>query len=604
MIRVTDYITKRLVEHGATHVFMISGGGAMYLVDSVGRQKGLTYTCPHHEQAAAIAAEGYARASGKLGVAVVTTGPGGTNTITGVTGQWLDSLPCLYISGQVRLETTIAACPQIRLRQLGDQEINIVDVVKPITKYAVMVQDPHKIKYHLDKAIYLATHGRPGPVWIDVPLCIQAAMIDEDQLEEYDSKEDELLFDVNLIRAQVKDLIARFEQCSRPVLLAGQGIRLAGATGLFEKLVAKLNVPVLTSIGGNDSIWSDHPLFFGRPGICGDRVGNMVLQNSDLFLSIGSRLGIRVTSYNYDAFARGAFRAMVNIDEAELQKPTLRCNMAIHSDAGLFIEEMLCQLGKKSIEKKKEWLKWCGGCRKSLPGILDDNPRNPKFVNFYVFADELFKQLKKDDLVVTGNGTAYTATYQIMRIKKGMRVFANQGCASMGYDLPAAVGASFARNKGPVVLITGDGSIQMNIQELQTIAFHKLPIKVFVLNNGSYLSIRITQDAYFDGRHIASCPEGGVCCPDICKIAKGYGIKSIKIKNEKNLPSVLKEILHLSGPVICEIMMDPSQTLYPKLSSERKPDGRLISKPLEDMYPFLDRELFRKTMIIKPLHED
>lgn len=603
MIKLSDYLIEKLVECGVKDVFMISGGGAMHLNDSVGRCKDINYICNHHEQACAMAAEGYARATGKIGVVIVTSGPGGTNTLTGVIGQWLDSIPVLYISGQVKYETTIESCRNLGLRQLGDQEINIVDIVRPVTKYAVMVRDPLKIRYHLEKAIYLMTHGRPGPVWLDIPLDIQASMINKKSLPAYDPKEDEIHFDNHLLRRQVKDLLSRIRKAERPVILAGHGIRLAGAVEPFIKLVNKLNIPILTAICGHDLIWSDHRLFFGRPGVCGDRPGNIILQNSDFFLSVSARLGLRQISYNYKAFARQAFRAMVDIDESELKKPTLSLHMRVHADARMFIEEMLRQLGDREIKPKHKWLEWCEERKRVLPSIFQDNSNNPKYVNFYVFADVLFKLLKSGSLVVTGNGTAYTGTFQIMHLKKGVRVFTNQGCASMGYDLPAAIGACFARKKKPLVLITGDGSIQFNIQELQTIVFHKLPIKIFVLNNNGYLAIRTTQDTYFKGRYFASCPEGKVTLPDICRVAKAYGLKTAKIINKKNLSNKISQILNTPGPVICEVRMDPKQTLYPKLSSERKPDGSLVSKPLEDMYPFLSREEFKRNMIIKPLED-
>lgn len=603
MVKVSDYIIQRLVDYGIKHIFLITGGGAMHLVDSIGRNKKIEYTCNHHEQASAIAAEGYTRAGGGVGVVVVTSGPGGTNTLTGVIGQWLDSIPCLYISGQVKRETTIKDCPELKLRQLGDQEINIIDIVRPVTKYAEMVMDVNKIGYHLDKAIYLAKHGRPGPVWLDIPLDIQAAMVDVSKLVKYNSEEDKIKFDIALMRKQIRELLSRIKKSTRPVLLAGHGIRLSAAVGQFNQLIKMLNIPVLTTINGNDLIYSNHPLFFGRPGICGDRPGNIIMQNSDLFLSIGARLGVRQISYNYKAFARGAYRVMVDIDISELNKPTLDMHMKIHADARIFIEEMLRQIDNRKIKVKREWLDWAKERRNTLPNILNDNSSNPRYVNSYVFTDELFKQLSSGDIVVTGNGTAYTSTYQIMKIKKGVRVFSNQGCASMGYDLPAAIGACFAREKKPVVLITGDGSIQMNIQELQTIVSHKLPIKIFVLNNKGYLAIRATQDTYFRGRYYASCGRGGVSCPDICRIAGAYGIASMKVHTEKKLIKAINKVLAIKGPVVCEIFMDPKQTLFPKLSSEVKLDGRLVSRPLEDMYPFLDRKKFINHMIVKPLEE-
>ena len=604
MIKLSDYIFKRLAEFGVKDLFMISGGGAMHLVDSAGRNKRLHYYCPHHEQAAAIAAEGYARASGKMGVVVVTSGPGGTNTLTGVIGQWLDSIPCLYLSGQVKYETTIASQPKLKLRQLGDQEINIVDIVKPVTKYAVMVTDPRTIRYHLERAVYLASHGRPGPVWLDIPLNVQAAMIEEAELRAYDPGEDEIKIDRAQLKSQVAAVVARLRSAKRPVLLAGHGIRLAGAVKELDRVIKQLGIPVVTAICGHDLVPSADPLFFGRPGICGDRLGNFVLQNSDLLLTVGARLGVRQISYGYDSFARGAYKILVDIDPAELEKPTLKVDLPIRADAGLFLGELLRQLADGPLPEKRQWLGWCREQRQTVPSVLADNPANPKFVNSYVFADELFRRLKAGDVVVTGNGTAYTSTFQAMKIPRGVRVIANQGCASMGYDLPAALGASLARGKKPVVLVTGDGSIQMNLQELQTIMTYRLPVKIFVLNNRGYLAIRLTQDTYFDGRHFASGPRGGVICPDIIKVGRAYGFKTLRLRTGRGLAGGIERVLRARGPVICELMMDPAQTLYPKLSSEVKPDGRLVSKPLEDMYPFLPRDEFRRHMLIGPWEQE
>ena len=603
MVKLSDWIFAFLAQKDIKHAFMLPGGGAMHLVDSLGRSRDIEYLCPRHEQAAAMAAEGYYRASNRIAAVVVTTGPGGTNTLTGVIGQWLDSIPCIYISGQLKRKTIISACPELRLRQYGDQEINIVDIVKPVTKYAVTVMEPERIKYHLEKALYIATHGRPGPVWLDMPLDVQASMIDESKLVEYDASEDEIVFDKRLIKEQVCELVSRIKSSERPVLMAGYGVRIAGADKLFLKLVEKLKAPVLTAICGHDLIWSDHPLFFGRPGICGDRVGNMVLQNCDFFLSIGARLGIRQNGYNSEAFARAAYRAMVDIDRAELHKPTLFPHMRVHADAKLFIEEMLTQVGNVQLQTNGQWLDWCRERKSTLPSVLQDNPSNCEYVNSYAFGDVLFKLLEPGSLVVTGNGTAYTGTFQIMNLKKDVRVFTNQGCAAMGYDVPAAIGACIARNRGPVILITGDGSIQMNIQELGTIAFHKLPIKIFVLNNEGYLAQRITQDTYFEGRYTGSDRKDGVYYPNISRVAEAFGLETAKLDNENNLANKIQQVLDTQGPVLCEVFMDPKQTLYPKLSSEVKPDGTMVSKPLEDMYPFLPREEFKKSMIIKPYEE-
>jgi len=578
---------------------MIAGGGAMHLNDSFGTCPGLEYICFQHEQAAAIAAEGYYRSSGRMPVVNVTSGPGGTNTLTGVIGQWLDSIPAIYISGQVKQETTISACPDLYLRQLGDQEINIVDIVRPVTKYAHMVRKTKEIGYHLRKAYYLATHGRPGPVWLDIPLDIQGAYLDEAELISYNPDEDALQIDQSVWHRQLADLFERIKQAKRPVVMAGHGIRLAGATDEFLHVVERLGVPVVTAICGHDLIPSDHPLYFGRPGICGDRLGNFVVQNSDLLIAIGARLGIRQISYNYSGFAPDAYHVMVDIDLAELKKPTLRIDMPIHADAKDFLDQMLLCCNETPIAQKTEWLEWCRNGKGTLPEIISENVHRKEFINSYEFADLLFKQLPENAVVVTGNGTAYTGTFQVMKIKKGVRVFTNQACASMGYDVPAAIGAAIADPEKKVILITGDGSIQLNIQELETIVAYRLPIKIFVLNNDGYLAIRTTQDAYFEGRHIGSDRSGKLFLADILKIAGAFGIPSERISGNDLLSINIKNILNTSGPIFCEVMMDPKQTLYPKLSSSVGNDGKMISSSLENMFPFLDSATYQSHMVKK-----
>jgi len=603
MIKLSDYIINTLLDHGIKHVFMISGGGAMHLVDSLGKNKKLSYLCPHHEQAAAIAAEGYSRTSGKMGVVVVTSGPGGTNTITGVIGQWLDSVPCLYLSGQVKQETTIAPYPKLGLRQLGDQEINIVDIVRPVTKYAVMVRDPKTIRYYLEKAIYLATHGRPGPVWLDIPLDVQGAMINPKTLKGYDNKEDEIKFDKTKLRSQVKEVIKLLKKAKRPVILAGQGIRISGAHKLFLKIIDRLGIPVLTSFCGYDLVPSDHPLFVGRPGTVGTRSGNFALQNSDVLLCIGTRNNIRQISYNWDFLAREAKKIIVDIDPAELKKPTVKPDVAINADAKDFLEELVHHLNKGKLPNWSKWIKWCMNRKEKYPVVLKKYWKTEKPVNPYCFLDALTNRMKEGDVMVTGDGTACVAPFQAGIVKKDQRVFWNSGCASMGYDLPASIGACIANNKRPVICLAGDGSLQMNIQELQTVASHKLPIKLFVLNNNGYLSIRQTQDTFFKGRHVACDPQSGVTFPDILKVAKAYGIPALRIDNQKSMSGQIRRILGQKGPVVCEVLLDPKQIFMPKVASEKKPDGRIISKPLEDMYPFLDRKEFKKNMVIKPIIE-
>lgn len=589
-IRVSDYIAKRLVDHGIKDVFMVTGGGAMHLNDALGNNPDLTYYCNHHEQACAIAAEGYYRASGRMPVVNVTTGPGGTNAVTGVLGQWLDSIPALYISGQVKWETTIYSCPEIsNLRQLGDQEGDIINIIKPITKFAIILKDPLQVKRILDKAIFIATHGRPGPVWIDIPLNVQGAIIDTEKLEEYDSIEDEIFFDEKVIYDQTDLLVEKLFSSKSPVLYVGNGIRLAGATELYKNLFNKLQIPILCAISGHDLIPTDNQLFMGRPGMCGDRLGNIIVQNCDLMIILGTRLGLRQATYNYNDFGRKAYKIMVDIDEAEINKPTLKIDLKIHSDLKLFLDVLLKKLHKLQIPEFKAWVNWGNDLKKKLPTVLEDNPSNPLFVNSYYFADRLFNALSPYATVVTGNGTAYTCTFQVMKVKDGMRVFANQGCAAMGYDLPAALGACIANDKEQVVLITGDGSIMMNLQELQTIAAYNLPVKIFLLENNGYVAIRTTQTVFFDKRFVGESPQSRLFFPEFRKVVEAFGLKYFTIKNEKDTDEIIKQVLIENGPVLCEIKMDPAQTLFPKVASLRLPDGSMISKPMEDMFPFIDR---------------
>lgn len=604
MIKVSDYIIKRLVDYGVRDVFMISGGGAMHLNDSVGRNENIRYICNHHEQASAIAAEGYARASGKLAVVIVTSGPGGTNTITGVTGQWLDSVPVLYISGQVKRETTIASCPDIPLRQLGDQEINIVDIVRPITKFAAQIDDPSKVGCLLDEAIFLATHGRPGPVWLDVPLDVQGAMIDEDSLPSFVTYKDELTINETELRRKVTESLELISKAERPVLLAGHGIRIAGAQQELLEIVSMTGMPVVSSMNGFDLIDSDNPNFVGRIGTIADRAGNFAVQNCDLLLSIGSRNNIRQISYNWGCFARCAKKVIVDIDSAELQKPTIRPDIAIRADAGEFLRNIKEQIDDYSLPTWNEWLEWCLVRRKKYPVVSLEYLNIDRYVDPYLFMNELGKCLSENSVVVAGNGTAFLAMFQAGIVKMGQRYIWNSGCASMGYDLPASIGAAFVNGRQDVVCLAGDGSLQMNIQELQTIVYHRLPIKLFVLNNDGYISIKQTQDNFFNGRKVACDDRSGVGFPDIRKIALSYDIPYVGIDNQKDMGEKIDRVLKSVGPIICEVFLARDYRFAPKNASQQMPDGRIVSKPLEDMYPFLEREEFESNMIIRSLREN
>lgn len=601
MTKVSDFIFKYLVEkYNIHHCFLVTGGGAMHLNDSIGHTQGLTYICNHHEQASAIAAEGYYRTCGHLCVTNVTTGPGGTNAITGVLGQWLDSIPALYISGQIKTSTMKSTYPYLPLRQLGDQEADIVSLVKPITKYAITVTNALDIKYEIDKAITIALEGRPGPVWIDIPLDIQGSMIDETQLKEFNPTELTDPVKHQLVSNQITQLIEKIKEAHSPVLYVGNGIRLAKKEKEFIKIAERLNIPVVTAISGSDLIWHDHPLCYGKPGICGDRIGNIMVQNSDLLIILGTRLSIRQVSYAYELFAPHAYKVMVDIDLAEMQKPTLSIDMPIHANLSDFIEELDKHTQGIQLPRFTHWRKWGRMIEKKIPTLADDNPITPGYTSSYEFASELFKQLHDGDVVVTGNGTAYTSTYQAMQINQGVRVFANQGCAAMGYDLPAAIGAITANPNGRTILITGDGSLQMNIQELQTLVTYKMPLKIFVLENEGYLAIKTTQKSFFHGHFTGSNPESGVICPDLSKIAQAYGIQyTCTNENGEALINTIRQVLNYPGSIICEIHMNPEQTLFPKSASFMDKNGKMTSAPLEKMAPFMDNDL-QKQCIYKP----
>ncbi|ADV47275.1 thiamine pyrophosphate-binding protein [Nitratifractor salsuginis] len=597
--KVSDIVAEFLAENEqiANDIFMVSGGGNMHLIDSIGRNERLNYICNHHEQACAIAAEGYARVTNKVGVAMVTTGPGGTNAITGVYGAWVDSIPTLTISGQVKFETTVASQPELKLRQLGDQEINIIDVVKPITKYAVMATDKYEILYHLQKAVYEAKSGRPGPVWVDIPLDIQGANVDEKRLKqfvppappEYDLKVDEV--------------VSLLKQAERPVIIAGNGITLSGANEKFLQLAEKLGVPVVGTFARYDIVKTEHPLFFGRYGTVGHRMANFTVQNADLVLAIGARMNIRAISYNWEFFAREAIKIAVDIDPAELRKHTLEIDVPIEADAKVFIEAMLERFENENMPKYDKWIEKCLTYKKRYPTIEPTRQKIVDTVDSYNFFDLLSDMTADDTVFVFGNGTACVSSYQSLKVKGKQKVVVNSGCASMGYDLPAAIGAAFGSKSKQIVCVTGEGSLQMNLQELQTIIHHRLPVKLFVLNNAGYISIRNTQNNFFKGHKVGSDASSGVSFPDTLKLAEAYGFRAFRLETQLDLVRQLENILRIEGPVICEVMLSPTEKMEPKLSSEVKPDGTMISKPLEDMFPFLDRKEFFENMIIEPVDE-
>lgn len=595
-MQVAQYIFDQLARWGTEMVFMITGGGAMFLNAAAGREKRIRYIPCLHEQACAIAAEGYARIARKPGVVCVTSGPGGTNAITGVTGAWLDSIPMIVISGQVKRETMTSRCPELKLRQLGDQELNIVDLVRPVTKYAAVVDSKESIRFHLEKAWKLAQSGRPGPVWLDIPLDIQAADIEPDQLPGFNEN--------TPVPAPAPEAMAMaiqmLKQAERPVIVAGWGVHASNCENELQTLAEKFHIPILLTPSGIDLVPSEHPLNFGRPGVIGNRAANFIMQNADLLLVIGTRMNLRVIGYNFAAIARNAKRIMVDIDPDELRKPTFHVDLPICADAKIFISELI----KSNINPDTgEFLNYCRSVYSRYPAITAEQRAEKKYVSSYLLPELIAGNIKTPAIVVTGNGTAYTSTFQSIPVKKDMRVFANVGCASMGYGLPAAIGAKLAAPDSEVILITGDGSIQMNIQELQTIINLKLPIKIFVYNNDGYLSIKLTQKNFNSGVMVGADSSSGVILPNLEKIAAAYGFAFFRLSNNREAEEQISRILAQPGPVIIEVMTDPMENLQPKAASKRLPDGSLYSAPLEDMAPFLDREEFMQNMLIEPYDE-
>ena len=592
-MRVADYIWKTLADKGVRHVFLVTGGGAMHLNDALGLERRIKYVCNLHEQACAMAAEGYARASGTPGVINVTTGPGGTNALTGVMGAWLDSVPMVIVSGQIKRATMITACPNLKLRQLGDQEYNIVDAVKPMTKFAKTVMSVEEVPQVLEDAWRICQEGRPGPVWIDVPLDIQAAEMVPRAKCEVRSAEGRETGDVGREAVQIAEAL---KAAKRPAIIVGSGVHNAHCEELFLKVAESLNSPVLTSISGIDLIPSDHPLFFGRPGILGERPANLIMQNSDLFIVLGTRMGIRICGYAYETVARAAKKVMVDIDPNELEKPTFRPDVKICADAGDFLRALAVEL--PSLGPKAEWLDYCRRMKAKYPVILPEHRARTDYVSSYVLPEAIMRHAPDPLTVVTSNGIAYTSTFQAIPIRTGMRMFSTEACASMGYGLPAAIGAAFADAGRTVVCFEGDGSIQMNIQELQTLLNYKLPVKLFVYNNGGYLSIKTTQRAFFNGRFMGSEAGSGVILPSFEKIAAAYGLPYFRLKNNQVLDAKLPEIFATEGPALVEVMLDPFEKLGPKAASKKLPDGTMVSAPLEDMAPFLPREEFAANMLI------
>jgi len=616
-IKVSDFVSQFLVDNGITHAFTVTGGGAMHLNDSLGHQKGLTCVYNHHEQACAIAAESYARIHNKIAALCVTTGPGGTNAMTGVVGGYLDSIPMLVISGQVRYDTT-ARSTGLNIRAMGDQEFDITKSAAAMTKYAQMVTDPKQIRYCMEKALYIATTGRPGPCWIDIPVNFQGFYVDTDELEGFDPAEYEAQLAPHVTDEQVDAIIDKIKNAKRPVLYAGNGIRISGGYESFKKVVELLNIPVATGWDSIDEIYDEHPLYVGRGGIMGDRAGNFAVQNSDLVFAIGNRLSIRQVGYNWKTWAREAYVIMNDVCEDEMKKPTLHVDMPVWADAKELLEKMAACLEKtgEKVFTGNDWIERCQQWKKNYPVVLPKHYEDKNHANVYAFIKELSSRLSEGQVTVVGNGSACVVGSHAYVIKKDQRFIINSAIASMGYDLPAAIGAAVAEHGDKalygrsltddsvkdIILVTGDGSIQMNIQELQTVIHHKMPIKIFLINNQGYHSIRQTQTNLFNKNFVGIGPQSGdLSFPDMSKLAPAYGYPYLSCDGNDKLDETIDKALGMKGPVICEIFVSTEQNFEPKSSTKRLEDGTLVSPPLEDLAPFLDRDEFRKNMIIDPI---
>jgi acetolactate synthase-1/2/3 large subunit len=600
-MKLSDYVAQVAVEHGVKHVFMVTGGGAMHLNHSLGTHQDIECIFNHHEQACAIGAESYYRLTNRLPLVNVTSGPGSTNAITGVYGAYVDSIAMVILSGQVKRETTVRSTG-LPLRQYGDQELDIEEVVRPITKYCAMVTEPESIRYHLEKAFYLAASGRPGPCWLDIPLDVQASQIDPDSLQGFDPSELSEPWKRSDLDSISTSILEKISSSKRPVLFAGGGVRLSGEHANFISLVEKLGIPVVTGWNAHDVIWNSHPQYVGRPGTIGDRGGNFSVQNADLLLILGSRLNIRQVSYNWSSFARAAFKIWVDIDDTEMKKPTVTADMPVHADLADLLPSLVAQNYSGPTEEHREWLQWCKERQLRFPVVLPEYWDNT-LVNPYCFMQELFQQLPEGQTVVTGNGTACVVSFQVADLKRGQRLWTNSGCATMGYDLPAAIGACRASGNLPIICLAGDGSIMMNLQELETIVGNNLPIKIFILNNGGYVSIFQTHRNFFGGVEVGGGPKSGVTFPDYGRISEAFGIAYQRCTHHDKMDEVIASTLAIDGPAVCEVMLDESVVFAPKLGSKQLPDGRIVSPSLEDLSPFLSREELQDNMIIGLVEE-
>lgn len=608
--RLADYVADFLVSHGVTDVFSVVGGGAMHLNDALGHNAGLHVTYNHHEQACAIAAEAYARLDNRIAAVCVTTGPGGTNALTGVVGGWLDSIPMFIISGQVRYDTTARYTSQftegLPLRAVGDQEYDIVKSAAPMTKYAIMIEDPKQIRYALEKAWHLATTGRPGPVWIDIPVNYQGGYIETGDLVGYDPSADDAQLPPRVKDAEIQMVLEKIRNAKRPVFHAGYGIRLSGGYDAFRRVAKKLNIPIVTYWNAVDLIEDENPLYCGRAGNMGDRPGNWAIQNADLILAVGTRISIRQVGYNWKTWARAAEVIMVDVDRAEMKKHTIHVEHPIWADAKDFLEKLdEATTTNVPVSHAESWLNTCQKWKKEYPAVLPRQwEENGRTANVYAFVRYLSSRLPENSLTAVSNGACCVVGNQAYVIQKGSRMANNSAIASMGYGLPAAIGTCIGGGRRTTICLEGDGSIMMNLQELQTVLTNQLPIKIFLINNQGYHSIRITQTNLFHKNFVGIGPEShDLSFPNYEKLSKAFGYPYYCAHSNEEMEKVVDEVLQTDGPVFCEIFTDTEQVWEPKSSTKRLEDGTLVSPPLEDLAPFLPREELQQQMFIPMVEE-
>lgn len=601
-IKLSYYISQFLEEHGVTDGFMVTGGGAMHLNDAFGHSRKLHIVYNHHEQGCSIAAESFARMTGKIALCCVTSGPGGTNAITGVMGGWLDSIPMFVISGQVKRETTLAAVPELELRQLGDQEFDIIHSVSNMTKYAAVIDRVEDVRYHLEKAWFLANSGRKGPVWLDVPLDVQGAMIETEGLKGFDPASEGYETVVpKTSESTIAEVLKKISEAHSPLIFAGYGVRLSDSNELLLKLADKLQIPVAVAWNSGDLVAYDNPYYAGSPSREGTRGSAFIVQSADLILVLGSRMNIRTITYNKHDFAKNAYKIMVDIDENELRKPTFVPDMPIRADVNTFLKQLL-ELEYTPNPNHERWVKWTGMMVRKYPACLPEY-HGTEMLNPYVFVDKLFEHMESRDVLTLGNGSACVMCFSGAKIKQGQRMYTNSGCAAMGYGMPASLGAAVAvelsdESDRRVICVDGDGSLMMNIQELETISYNRYPVKLFVLNNNGYHSIRQTQTNLFGTELIGLDPSNGVGFPKWESVAEAFGFKYIEIDSEESCDENIKRAFEESGPVLCNVVVDPGQNFVPKLSSKVLEDGSIVSPSMDDMFPFLPRDEYESNRYV------